>query len=298
MMAIANDKGWLSYDEKVTTYWPEFAANGGGKENITVADIMRHEANMEVLCRAFSFEECFPENIKNNSIGKLIEESSCWIRPESNRTYHTFTKDMLANEVFRRVEPNGRTMGEYFAQEMKEQHGFDVYITMAENEYSKLYKSRPVGMMKQMNNGGKKKGEGKYLPLTMSEMGKMDEVVKKTYWPKWKENPMPANWPVDKKGNLKSGSPEVKEFEKLGDFDVSGWINGADTYNACKAEVCSAMCKASARGLAKLGVFMANKGSSGENTLLSENGVEAAHSEPTMDVELCGNPTNFTKGGL
>ena len=75
---------------------------------------MRHEANMEVLAKAFSMSDAYPENIQKNVIGKLIEESSAWNRPESTRTYHTFTKDMIANEVFRRVEPGKRTMGEYF----------------------------------------------------------------------------------------------------------------------------------------------------------------------------------------
>ena len=47
MMAILRDKGLLSYDEKVATYWPEFAQ--AGKQDITVKDVLRHEANLENL---------------------------------------------------------------------------------------------------------------------------------------------------------------------------------------------------------------------------------------------------------
>ena len=45
MMAIMRDKGHLNYNEKVATYWPEFAKHGKGE--ITVADVMRMEAGLE-----------------------------------------------------------------------------------------------------------------------------------------------------------------------------------------------------------------------------------------------------------
>ena len=47
LMAIMKDKGLLSYEEKVCTYWPEFAQNG--KEGITVADVLRHESGLDKL---------------------------------------------------------------------------------------------------------------------------------------------------------------------------------------------------------------------------------------------------------
>ena len=37
-------QGLLKYTEKISTYWPEFGQNG--KENITVADLLRHEAGL------------------------------------------------------------------------------------------------------------------------------------------------------------------------------------------------------------------------------------------------------------
>ena len=36
--------GLMKYTEKISTYWPEFGQNG--KENITVADLLRHEAGL------------------------------------------------------------------------------------------------------------------------------------------------------------------------------------------------------------------------------------------------------------
>jgi len=46
--------------------------------------------------------------------------------PENNdeRAYHALTKDTIVNEIFRRVEPKGRTLGEFLRQEFP---GIDVY---------------------------------------------------------------------------------------------------------------------------------------------------------------------------
>ena len=70
-MVILKDKDLLDYNEKVSTYWPEFI--GHGKENLTVADIMRHEGGLEKFTVEVSMEDCQTENIKQNSIGKIIE---------------------------------------------------------------------------------------------------------------------------------------------------------------------------------------------------------------------------------
>ena len=43
-MALLVDKGLVQYEEKVATYWPEFAQ--GGKDEITVADVMRHSGGV------------------------------------------------------------------------------------------------------------------------------------------------------------------------------------------------------------------------------------------------------------
>jgi CubicO group peptidase (beta-lactamase class C family) len=38
-IACMVDKGLLDYNEKVSTYWPEFAQNG--KENLKLCDVLR-----------------------------------------------------------------------------------------------------------------------------------------------------------------------------------------------------------------------------------------------------------------
>src|SRR6185436_11168648 len=49
VMALAHSRGWLDFDERVCTYWPEFAQ--AGKEGITVRQLLAHQAAL------FAFDE-------------------------------------------------------------------------------------------------------------------------------------------------------------------------------------------------------------------------------------------------
>src|SRR5690242_1723166 len=46
-LAIAHSRGWLDYDERVSTYWPEFAQQG--KERVTVRQLLAHQAGLYAL---------------------------------------------------------------------------------------------------------------------------------------------------------------------------------------------------------------------------------------------------------
>ena len=46
-MAVAHSRGLLDYEERVCTYWPEFAQ--AGKERITVRQLLAHQAGLAAL---------------------------------------------------------------------------------------------------------------------------------------------------------------------------------------------------------------------------------------------------------
>jgi CubicO group peptidase (beta-lactamase class C family) len=74
VLALLKDKGLLDYNEKVSTYWPEFWQNG--KNNITVAEVLRHDAKLDMLKNFVMADSGFTANVKKNEIGKLIEKMS------------------------------------------------------------------------------------------------------------------------------------------------------------------------------------------------------------------------------
>lgn len=56
------------------------------------------------------------------------------------RQYHSETRDILSGEIFRRVEPQKRTMDEYFKQEVSPKFGgLDWYISLPDSELHRTF---------------------------------------------------------------------------------------------------------------------------------------------------------------
>lgn len=104
------DRGALSYDEPVATYWPEFGANG--KSSITVRDLMAHRAG---LSRLGAFD-------KADQLDALSMES--WLagapvdRLAGRSAYHALTYGWLMSGLARAV--TGVGMRELFRTELAE----------------------------------------------------------------------------------------------------------------------------------------------------------------------------------
>ena len=72
LMALMVDCRFLDLNEKVTKYWPEFGKNYKG--HIKVSDVLRHGAGLFRLHQVLEKEWMLPKNIKQNKIGKVIED--------------------------------------------------------------------------------------------------------------------------------------------------------------------------------------------------------------------------------
>ena len=53
-------------------YWPEFGANG--KDELTLADILRHEGGLSKFDTQLTQEDLARESIKANKVGSIIEK--------------------------------------------------------------------------------------------------------------------------------------------------------------------------------------------------------------------------------
>jgi CubicO group peptidase (beta-lactamase class C family) len=112
-------------------------------------------------------------------VGKLIEETEPFFRPGSDRVYHALTKDFITNEIFRRVEPSGRTMGEYWQQEIQKKLGVDVYLKMDEADLVKCFNFTWLGMWRCYKNSKLPFDQGRYMTFTLGEMSGFGEMEKK-----------------------------------------------------------------------------------------------------------------------
>ena len=76
---------------------------------------MRHDGGLAHFPRKLTADETQTENIKKNSIGSVAEAAKQIYVEGAHRQYHALTRDWLSGEIFRRVDPEGRTLGEYYS---------------------------------------------------------------------------------------------------------------------------------------------------------------------------------------
>merc|ERR1719483_1602356 len=61
------------------------------------------------------------------------------------RQYHALTRGWIANEIFRRVHPDGVTIGQFLRKEITEGMGADVYIGLYEEEIERVIPVKMCG---------------------------------------------------------------------------------------------------------------------------------------------------------
>ena len=139
-LALAHSRGWLDYDERVCTYWPEFAQ--AGKEGITVRQLLAHQAGL------FAFDEKVDREVVAD-LDRLSEimarQRPAW-EPGERQAYHAITLGFYESELLRRVDPRHRSLGRFFASEIAEPLGLDFYIGTPESIPARawLRSSRPA----------------------------------------------------------------------------------------------------------------------------------------------------------
>ena len=128
LLAMLVDRGLLDYDATIAHYWPEFGAKG--KQHTTIANLMRHEAGLAAFDTTLEPNDLHTGQLRANAVGAVIERQTQKFRTgtDNQREYHAITRGWIANEVFRRVEPTGRTMGEFLREEISTPLNIDVFI--------------------------------------------------------------------------------------------------------------------------------------------------------------------------
>ena len=144
-LAIAHSRGWLDYEERVATYWPEFAQQG--KETITVRQLLAHQAGL------FAFDE----PVDRNAVADLDRLAEVMARhkpvwePGMRQAYHGLTLGFYEGELMRRVDPRHRTLGQFFQDEIATPLGEDFYIRLPEEiANARLATLSPPGIIKMM----------------------------------------------------------------------------------------------------------------------------------------------------
>jgi len=126
-VAKAVSSGILDYDEKVSRYWPEFAQNG--KSDITVRQLLNHEAGLPAFDRPMSYRQM--RNL--DSLAVILAAQKPFWKPGTRHGYHSSTLGMYANELIRQADPQHRSLGIFFQQEIAQPLGVDFFIGLPDS---------------------------------------------------------------------------------------------------------------------------------------------------------------------
>lgn len=126
VMAVAHSRGWLDFDERVATYWLEFAANG--KEQVTVRQLLAHQAGL------FGFDEPVDrtEIADPDRLAAIMARQRPEWPPGERQAYHAISLGFYEGELVRRVDPRHRSLGQVFADEIAGPLGEEFYIRLPE----------------------------------------------------------------------------------------------------------------------------------------------------------------------
>src|SRR6266508_2211484 len=125
-IALAVSRGLLDYDERVSTYWPEFAQQG--KDRITVRQLLSYQAGLFALDAPV--DKRVIADLDRLAI-ILAQQKPEWA-PGERQAYSMLSLGFYEGELLRRVDPLHRTLGQSFQDEIATPLGLDFYIRLPE----------------------------------------------------------------------------------------------------------------------------------------------------------------------
>ena len=121
-MALAHARGLLDYDERVSAYWPEFAESG--KAGITVRQLLAHEAGLAAIDTPLT-----PALLADpDAVAAAIAPQKPAWTPGTRHGYHALSLGFYEGELIRRVDPQHRTLGRFFQDEIARPLGIEFYF--------------------------------------------------------------------------------------------------------------------------------------------------------------------------
>ncbi|GFO39407.1 beta-lactamase domain-containing protein 2-like [Plakobranchus ocellatus] len=161
------ERNLLTYEEKVSKYWPEFGQNG--KENITVEELLAYRAGLSILSNDFycSWIRDDPQRLHD----MLVKQKPLW-PPGTAHGYHMYTIGLYLNELVKQVDVKGRTLSKYFDDEIAQPIGIDFYIGVPKSLYYRVARLEPVPVdkVKYMQALASSKGDAQMLQKALYQL--------------------------------------------------------------------------------------------------------------------------------
>jgi CubicO group peptidase (beta-lactamase class C family) len=126
-MAVAHSRGLFELDAPVAQYWPEFAA--GGKHEITVRQLLSHQAGLIAVDEHLTVDKLADHALLARI---LARQRPAWV-PGIKHGYHTLTLGWYQNELIRHIDPQRRSIGRFFQEEIARPLDVEYYIGLPQH---------------------------------------------------------------------------------------------------------------------------------------------------------------------
>ncbi|KAJ3080849.1 hypothetical protein HK102_002771 [Quaeritorhiza haematococci] len=272
VIAYLVDNGVLDYDEKVSTYWPEFAQNG--KEDVKISDVLGHRAGLSWLNPP---TPTLDEIDDFDGFGQRLAADPHKFNGTKIQGYHATTRGWILNQIVYRAT-KGRTIGTILREDI-------IPRIQTDDDKFEFY----LGLPEELEN--------RVSPLVgMSPLWFFSKLL--AIPPAFQMDPPPRDM---MKVFFAKESPAHKSLFTSGPVLEDGFPRGFNGRKVHAVEGPSYNGITNAKTLARLGLIMAGNGKlpDSDESLISESTLERAHQQlpkyPDVVIKL---PIfNFTTGG-
>lgn len=154
------EQGLLDYEQPVAEIWPAFGAHGKGA--LTLGQMMSHQSGLSGIRNP----DFAPEDwIDFDVVIKILEDQAPLFEPGSQSGYHPITFGFLAGEVARRVDPDGRHLGQILSDELAGPAKADVHIGLDPSDHVRVAQA--------------------VKPRAMADLGRLTEIKRIAFLKPW-----------------------------------------------------------------------------------------------------------------
>jgi hypothetical protein len=176
------------------------------------------------------------------------------------------------NEVFRRIDPAGRTIGEFLREDISGPLNVDAVIGVRKEELERVVPVSPVGVRFQFFEGLKPRFLKRRMENNIFQiLGRLIRL-----------------FPTMRQGTTAGAPVPIKGMDRIEFFNEPAVAMG---------ETPSANANCSARGLAKIAAMMSAGGKWAGSEYLSEDAWKALHDDP-VKKDMGFSTVTFTQGGV
>jgi CubicO group peptidase (beta-lactamase class C family) len=148
-VALAHSRGLIDYEEKVATYWPEFAHNG--KENITLRQLLSHQAGLCAIDKPLNARVL----ADLDAVASILAQQRPVWEPDTKHGYHYLSLGLYEGELIRRTDPKHRSLGRFFQEDIASPLDLSFYIGLPpdvpDSKVATIEGFKPLQMLLHMN---------------------------------------------------------------------------------------------------------------------------------------------------